>query len=285
MLRAVWVNGRRQPADGLHVSARDRGLTLADGVFETMRVHHGRVFRLDRHLARLQRGLAALQIPAPDDLREWVLAAVPDASFGSASMRLTVTRGAGPAGLAPPADAHPTVIVAVNPFPAFPAATYENGLMVHVASARRNEHALTSGLKTLAFTESVAALLEARRAGADDAVFLDTAGHWSEGTSGNLFVHTGGVLATPPLSCGALPGITRATVLEIAAARGVPAVERELDRGELFAAQEAFLTSSLRGLAPVVRVDGRPIGTGAPGELTRMVADEYARVVENECAR
>ena len=283
MLPAVWVNGSRQTAGGLHVSARDRGFTLADGVFETMRVHHGRVFRLDRHLSRIQGALAALEIPPPPELCEWVLAAVPEASFGSASMRLTVTRGIGPAGLAPPADVQPTVIVSVSPFPTFPAGLYDRGLSVRVASGRRNEHALTSRLKTIAFTESIAALLEARRAGADDAILLDTAGHCSEGTSSNLFVRAGGVLVTPPVTCAALPGITRSAVLEIAAAQGIRAVEREFGRDELITAEEAFLTSSLRGIAPVVRVDGHVIGGGSPGKITLQVAAAYAELVEREC--
>jgi branched-chain amino acid aminotransferase len=124
MLSAVWINGKRQSASGLHLSARDRGLMLADGVFETMRAHAGTVFRLDRHLSRLGHALGRLEIPAPPELREWVLAALPDANDDDAGVRLTVTRGVGAPGVAPPAEAQPTVVVAVNPLPVFPAATY-----------------------------------------------------------------------------------------------------------------------------------------------------------------
>ena len=184
----------------------------------------------------------------------------------------------------PPAEVRPTVIVAVSAFPAFAPAIYESGLAVRIASGRRNEHAMTAGLKTNAFTDAVAAILEAARVGADDALFLDTAGHCSEATSSNLFVRSGGVLLTPPLSCGVLPGITRAAVLEIAAAMGVPAAEREVEPDVLMRAGEVFLTSSLRGIAPVTRLNGRPVGAGAPGELTRAVATAYASLVERECA-
>ena len=284
MLSAVWVNGKRQSAAGLHLSARDRGAMLADGVFETMRAHAGRVFRLDRHMLRLHASLAALEIPEPAELREWLLASVPAGADGDAAIRLTVTRGVGPPGVAPPADVEPTVIVAVNPFPAFPPALYEAGLAAHVASGRRNEHAMTAGLKTIAFTDSVAALLEARRAGADEAIFLDTAGHCSEATSSNLFVVAGGVLVTPPISCAALPGITRGTVLELARAMGMGAAERAFGLDELMGAEEVFLTSSLRGIAPVARVDGRPIGSGAPGPVTRAISAAYVALIENECA-
>ena len=285
MLAAVWVNGKRQPATALHVSARDRGLTLADGLFETMRAHDGAVFRLDRHLARLQRSLATLAIAAPPDLRDWVLAAVPDAAEGAASIRLTVTRGVGAAGVAPPSDAEPTVLVTVTSFPLFPRSVYEQGLTIHVASGRRNEHAMTAGLKTTAYTDAIVALLEGRRAGADDALFLDTAGHCSEATSSNLFVRAGGILLTPPTSCAALPGVTREAVLEIARGMGVTAAERPLGLDELLGADEAFLTSSLRGIAPIANVGGRALGAGAPGELTRAVSAAYAALVERECGR
>ena len=281
----VWVDGERRPPHAAHVSAFDRGLTLADGVFETMRVAGGVVFRLDRHLARLGGALAALEIGPAPDVRGAVLAAVRDAGAGDAAVRLTVTRGAGAgAGVAPPArPAAPTVVVAVQPMPDFPARVYAEGLAAHVASGRRNERAMTAGLKTLAYTDAVAAMIEARRAGADEALFLDTEGHCSEATASNLFVVAGGALLTPPLGCGALPGVTRAGVLELAASLGIAAVERAFGLDLLLAADEALLTSSLRGLAPLVRVDGRPIGRGAPGPVTRALADAYAALVRREC--
>ena len=279
----IWVNGKRQPFDGVHVSARDRGFTLADGVFETMRAHGGRVFRLDRHLSRLASALRVLAIPVPCDLREWVGVAVHAADMTEAAVRLTVTRGISPGGLTPPDDPRPTVIVAVTPLPAFAAGIYENGLHGHVASGRRNEHAITAGLKTIAYTDAVMALLEARRAHADEALFLDTEGHCSEATSSNLFALIGRELLTPPVSCAALPGITRATVLELAATLHVPAAERAFRLDDLLAADEAFLTSSLRGIAPLVRVADRQIGSGRPGELTRRVSQRYAELVAREC--
>lgn len=280
---AIWVNGERLPADARHVSARDRGLTLADGVFETMRARRGVIFRLDRHLARLERSLDLLQVPWPADLRAWVDAALADAARGDASIRLTVTRGPAPGGVTPPPAATPTVIVAINPFPSFAPALYASGLTAHVASGRRNERSLTCGLKTLGYTDAVVAMLEAMRAGADDALFLDTESHCSEATSSNLFAWTGTELVTPPASCGALPGITRATVMEIAAAQGLRVAERAFGLDDLFAAREAFLTSSLRGIAPLVRVDGRAIGDGAPGGRTRAVAAAYAALIDEEC--
>jgi branched-chain amino acid aminotransferase len=282
---AIWVNGERLPQAGLHLSASDRGVTLADGVFETMRAHGGGVFRLDRHLGRLVGGLAALDIPARPELRDWVLDALRASGTADLTVRLTVTRGVGAGGVAPPPDPHPTTIVSVNPLPIFPPEIYDVGLTAHVVSGRRNERAMTAGLKTLAYTDAVAAWLEARRAGADEALFLDTDEHCSEATSSNLFVWTGTALLTPPLSCGALPGITRASVLELAAGLGVPAAERAFGLDDCLGAEEAFLTSSLRGVAPLVRVGAHPIGRGTPGALTRQLAGAYAALVARECGR
>ena len=279
----IWVNGERVPADGPHVSARDRGLTLADGLFETMRAHGGTVFRLDRHLARLRRGLAKLEIPAPAELREWVTAAVRAAELREAAVRLTVTRGVGPGGVAPHDDVRPTAVIAVNPMPAFPASIYEVGLSAHVASGRRNEYAMTTGLKTLAYADSVLALLEARRSGADEALFLDVEGHCSEATASNLFMWIDNQLMTPPVTCGALPGITREAVLELARDFGMPAVEQPFALAELQRAEEAFLTSSLRAIAPLVTVGGEPIGDGRPGPVAGRFAEAYASLVAREC--
>jgi branched-chain amino acid aminotransferase len=279
----VWVDGRRLPSEGAHISARDRGFTLADGVFETMKTRNGKVFRLDQHLARIEGALRVLEIPVPAELRDWVDSAIDAAHVPEASVRLTVTRGVGPGGLATPADPAPTVLVTVAPPPAFGSAMYEDGLTARVASGRRNEHSMTAGLKTLAFTDSIAALLEAHRDGADEALFLDTDGHCSEATASNFFAMIDGRLATPPTSCAALPGITRAAVIELAAGLGLRVDERPLEAARLKFATEAFLTSSLRGVAPLVRLDGLPFGTGKPGPVTRQLTAAYAELVNREC--
>jgi branched-chain amino acid aminotransferase len=281
----VWINGERQADDGPHVTARDRGLTLADGVFETMRARGGTIFRVDRHLARLERSLKVLEIPAPGALRAWVgTAAKAAAEEGEASIRLTVTRGPGAAGVAPPAIPQPTVVISVGPMPAFPESTYAAGLSAHVASGRRNEYAMTAGLKTLAYIDAVVGVLEARRAGADEVLFLDTEGHCCEASASNLFIATGTDLVTPPLTCGALPGITREAVLELGRAAGIHVGERKIGLHEVRAAKEAFLTSSLRGIAPLVRIGGTPIGRGAPGDMTRRLTAAYLALVERECS-
>jgi branched-chain amino acid aminotransferase len=279
----VWVDGERLPSEGAHISARDRGFTLADGVFETMKARHGIVFRLDRHLTRIEGALRALTIPVPSELRDWVDAAVRAAHVPDASIRLTVSRGIAAGGVGAPADPVPTVVVTVATPPSFAAAIYESGVHAHVASGRRNEHSMTAGLKTLAYTDAVAAMIEATHAGADEVLFLDTAGHCSEASASNLFAVIDGQLTTPPTTCAALPGITRAAVIELAAGMGLAVDDRPLDLAKLKFATEAFLTSSLRGIAPLVRLDGIAIGTGTPGTVTRQMMIAYADLVAREC--
>jgi branched-chain amino acid aminotransferase len=154
-----------------------------------------------------------------------------------------------------------------------------------VPSGRRNARAATSGLKTLSYTDAIVGLLEARQHGADEALFLDTDDHCSEASASNLFLWTGAALVTPPSSCGALPGVTRATVLELAAAIGLKAEERACSLDDLLSAQEAFLTSSLRGIAPLVEVNGRAIGSGRPGAITQRLSAAHDAVIERECGR
>jgi branched-chain amino acid aminotransferase len=282
-LPLVFVNGERVPTDGSHLSVRDRGFTLADGLFETMRARRNVVFREARHLARLSDGLRVMQIPEPRHLRRWVEQAVAGAGRMDVSIRLTITRGAGAAGLTPPADVKPTVVVTVSPMPHFPAETYTRGLSAIIASGRRNAGSMTAGLKTLSYTDAVLAWLEAQRAGADEALFLDEHGHCSEATASNLFIVVEGGLVTPPVTCAALPGITRATILELAKLAGIRAEEREFSADVMASAQEAFLTSSLRGIAPLRSVDNRNIGRGAPGEVTTRLRSAYAALVDREC--
>ena len=279
----LWLNGVQRSVDEPLLSPLDRGFTLADGLFETMRARGGTVFRLDAHLDRLCAGARVFGIPVPPGLRDHVAAASRTAftyGYEHASVRLTVSRGPAPPGLAPPRHPAPTIALAIAPLTP---ANEPRPLVATMASARRNEHALTSGLKTLAYTESVLALSHARAAGADDAIFLDTAGHVSEATASNIFAVIDGTLVTPPLSCGVLPGITRAAVLEMAPSLGISAREREIAEPEIAMATELFLTSSIREIAPVVRIATTAVGTGKAGAITQQLIASYEKLARNEC--
>jgi branched-chain amino acid aminotransferase len=283
----VWIDGRMVDASVPHVSALDRGFTLADGLFETMRVYGGRIFRRDAHLARLADACHTMRMAHPDGLGEAVEGAVraaTGAGMRDARLRLTVTRGAGAAGLAPSPGATPTVVVTVHPLPRPDETLYERGITAQLARTRLNERSATAGLKTLDYTEMVIALAEARDAGADDALLLDTQEHLAEATASNLFIVSGGMLFTPPLSCGVLPGITRAATLECARALGLSATERELLTNDLLRADESFLTNSVREIVPLVGVGGTAIGSGWPGPVTRLLMERYAELVRQECS-
>jgi branched-chain amino acid aminotransferase len=280
-----WVNGLPADPDAPALSVSDRGFTLADGCFETMRAYRGVIFCLDAHMQRLSVTAARLGIPVPPHLEQTVAAATRAlrAARADASVRLTMSRGIG-AGVAAPSGVVPTTVLLIGRLPPVPATLATTGLTARIASGRRNEYALSAGLKTLSYTDTVLALAEARDHGAGDALFLDTAGHLCEGSSSNLFLVAGGIVRTPPRSCGILPGITRQTVLGILGSLGIAAGETPIPPVELDAADEVFLTSSLREIAPVTRVGEQPIGSGRPGPVTGRVSAAYHRLVASAIA-
>ncbi|HET9986597.1 MAG TPA: aminotransferase class IV [Longimicrobiales bacterium] len=276
----VWVNGELVDEARAAVSVHDRGFLLGDGLFETMRAYGGRVFALREHLERLRRGAERIGLPLPDGLERAVCETVAANRLDDAAVRLTASRGAGD-GLLPPEAPSPTVVVAARPYRPDPA-WHERGIRAALARGRLDEHRATAGLKALGYLEAVVAVAEARAAGCDDALFLDTAGHLAEAAASNLFVVVDGELLTPPLSCGILPGVTRAAVLRLAARRGWTAHERALEPASLERATEAFLTSSLREIVPLVEVGGRVVGAGRPGPLAGALLSEYRDVAHGD---
>jgi branched-chain amino acid aminotransferase len=278
-----WVNGLRVDPQHPAISPLDRGFTLADGCFETMRAYAGVIFRLDAHLERLASTLARLGIPFPPHLDETIADVARTLRTASADLavRLTVTRGIG-SGIAVRDGTQPTSVLFVDRLPALPPGLRAHGLSVRIAGGKRNEFAPTAGLKTLAYTDAVVALFAARSQGADDALLLDTEGHLSEGSSSNVFLVIRGVVHTPPPQCGVLLGITRAAVIEILRQLDIPVEEFPIPPHAIAAADEMFLTSSLREIAPVTAVDGRPVGVGEVGPLTIRVLDAYRRLVQHD---
>jgi branched-chain amino acid aminotransferase len=258
----VWLNSRCLDAEAARIDPNDRGLLLGDGLFETMRAVDGHVPLLDRHLRRLREAAAILGIPLDRDDRgiAAACAAVLETNgLDMAALRLTLTRGPGPRGLLPPADPRPTLLLAAFPLPPPP----PPARAVVSRATRRNEHSRLSRLKTLGYLDNLIALEEARAAGADDALLLNTAGDLACATTANLFLVEGDALLTPRVEDGALPGITRGRVLELANGLRLACREERLPPGRVAVADGAFLTSSLAGVRPVLAVDGRPVGTGA----------------------
>lgn len=296
----VWVDGRIVSAATPVLTAFDRGFQLGDAIFETLRARAGRPTELPEHVARLHRSAVGLAIVLPDHLERRLAVAIADllaverlgGPDGDASIRITVSRGAFfGRGLLPP-DEHPapTIVVQAWPVPPTPASHLSDGLHLVPSSVRRDPENPLAAMKTTSRADYVFARIEARTAGADDALFLTIDGYLSEATSANLFLVRGGAsgahatgegdapeLATPSLACAILPGTTRDWILRWGASAGLRPVETWLTTRDLAEADEAFLSSSVAGILPVTRFAGEPIGTGRPGSWTlRARADREA---------
>jgi branched-chain amino acid aminotransferase len=295
----VWVNGELLPADARHLSVADRGFQLGDGVFETMRARGGRVTELPEHLARLHRSADGLEIPLPAAvdarLAEGIAALLAadglDGPDGDASIRITVSRGVFRSRGTLPPDEGVAATLVVQAWPVVAAAPEALGRGVHLVTSRirRDPQDPLATLKTTSRAEYVFAKLEARRAGADDALFLTITDHLSETTSANLFLVRSGPdgaqeLATPALECAILAGTTRSWLLGWGERVGLRPVEGWLTPAELAAADEAFLCSSVAGVLPVTMVDGARIGDGQPGPWTRRARSDRESMIRGEDA-
>ncbi len=265
----VWLNGALVAEDTARIGPTDRGFTLGDGLFETIRVADGRACHLGRHFARLRAGLKLLDLALPWDeatLGMGMAALVGMAGLTAGALRLTVSRGPAPRGLLPPAQLTPTVLITLAP-----AAPSHGPVQAVIArGTRRNEHSPLSSVKVLSALDLVLARQEAARAGADDALLLNTCGRLAEASYANLFLVLHGQLFTPPVIDGALPGIRRGLILESGRA-----VERPLAEADLAQATEIILTNSL-GVRPVVSVDGRLVGDGMPGPVFKQLMEDAA---------
>jgi branched-chain amino acid aminotransferase len=286
----VWVDRSLRAAADAHLSAFDRGFQLGDGVFETLRAYAGRPIELLEHIDRLRRSADGLSIQLPTDVGGRVETAIAElleaeglaGPNGDAAIRITVSRGPIVArGLVPADDpVAPTLVVQAWPVSPPPPGNLEQGLRLVSSSVRRDPSNPLAGLKTTSRADHVFARLEARAAGADDALFLTIDGRLSEATSANLFLVAGRRLATPSLDCAVLVGTTRQWLLRWAPAAGLDPWEGSLRPDELLAADEAFLSSSVAGILPVTSYDGAPIGEGRPGRVTmraRAVREAFIR--------
>jgi branched-chain amino acid aminotransferase len=288
----VWVNGRLLPAGAPHLSAFDRGFQLGDGVFETLRARAGHPTELPEHVARLQRSAEGLAIPLPDGLEATLARGIADlvAAEGldgpgvDASIRITVSRGSiVERGLLPKdVNVAPTIVIQAWPVLPAPAGHLEHGLRLAVSTIRRDPENPLSALKTTSRADYVYARLEARRAGADDALFLTVDGFLSEATTANVFLVRGDELATPALGCAILPGTTRSWILAWASRVGLHASEGWLSIADLASADEAFLSSSVAGILPVTRLAGQAIGAGVPGPWSRRARSDREAFIDGE---
>ncbi|WP_102961068.1 aminotransferase class IV [Mangrovicella endophytica] len=272
----VWLNGAFVPA-GNAIDAADRGLLLADGLFDTALLIDGVVFRRNDHLARLADGLAQLSIPVAQSNLEAAMTALA-ARQGDGSIRLSVTRGPGPRGLQMPAEPRPTILGTAAPLA--PTSMFAP-LRLAAARIRRNETSPLSRLKSLSYLDAVLAQNEAKAAGADEALFLNTAGHVACTALGNLFALKDGHLSTPPLADGVLPGIMRRWILAQAEDAGLAIAERSLVPADL-AGASLFVSNSLRLIAPASLGDEVPVALPDP---LRLLMERLCKAVAAECGR
>lgn len=286
----VDLNGQLVPKEEARVSVFDRGFLYGDGVFETLRVYNGIVFRRDAHWDRLQRSASLIRLELPftgNEYRERLDRVVAVNGLTEAVARVTVSRGVGEGSFTIDYDQRPTTVFAARPFEGYPEGYYRDGVTIIFAETlRMNPAALNPAAKSANYLNSVLAKAEADDAGAFDAVMLNAAGFLTEGSVTNLFIVRGEQLLTPSVDSGILPGITRATVLELARDVGAEPTETALKSEDLLGSDEVFLTNTTAEVMPVARVGDAQIGAGTPGGVTRELHRAYRELVRQEsCAK
>ena len=269
----IWLDGELVDESQAKISVFDHGVLYGDGVFEGIRFYNRRVFRLEEHIRRLFESARAIVLEVPwtqEEVCKFVVETVAANGLDDGYIRLVVTRGTGSLGLSPYLCKKASMFIIASTISLYPAEHYENGLSVITCATRRPAPAaLMPQVKSLNYLNNVMAKVEAIQAGALEAVMLNEQGYVAECTGDNVFILRDGVLHTPQVNDGALDGITRRVILELADQLGIPKVERSLTRYDLFIADEFFLTGTAAEVIPVVSLDRRVIGDGTPGPLTR----------------
>ncbi|MHA2621180.1 MAG: branched-chain-amino-acid transaminase [bacterium JZ-2024 1] len=284
----VFINGRYYPKSNAHISAYDHGLLYGDGVFEGIRVYNGRVFKLREHLDRLYRSARAIMIDIPysyDELMYHTLETLRrNRLYDRAYIRLVVTRGQGDLGINPKkCRMGSTIIIITDTIQIYPAEAYEQGIATITCNTRKvSPDALPTEVKTLNYLSNILAIIEANNAGAAEGIMLDSNGWVTEATVDNIFIVRQRVVITPPVYLGILPGITRATVMDLARERGYAVIEQPFTTAHIYTSDEVFLTGTGAEVIPVVRVDNRIIGDGKPGPITKELITAFRELTQVE---
>lgn len=275
----VYIDGKFYDQKNAKISVFDHGLLYGDGVFEGIRAYNGRVFKLREHIDRLFASAKAILLQIPISHAAVMKATVDTCrrnKIRDGYVRLVVTRGVGTLGLDPNRCAKPSIIIIAGGIQLYPAELYQKGMsIVTVPTTRNLVNAVNPAIKSLNYLNNVMAKIEALNAGVQEAVMLNNEGFVAECTGDNLFIVKDGRLFTPPLFAGALYGITRQTVMELARESGISAAETNLTRYDLFVADECFLTGTGAEIIPVTKIDGRVIGNGRPGPVTHDLVERY----------
>jgi branched-chain amino acid aminotransferase len=275
----IYLNGKHVSREEAKVSVFDHGLLYGDGVFEGIRVYDGCVFRLRQHLERLYRGAQGIQLTIPlsiQGLQDVVVETVRLNEKRDAYVRLVVTRGDGDLGLSPSKCPHPTVFVIVDDIVIYPEEVYREGVEVIITDIRRVPAVcINPEWKTLNYMNNILAKLDGERKGYQEVIMLNMEGEVAEGSSDNIFIYHDSRIRTPAVPLGALPGITRGAVLDIAKEEKIPTEEGRIRPDDLYAAEECFLTGTAAELVPVVRIDGRPVKDGRVGPMVTRLREIF----------
>jgi branched-chain amino acid aminotransferase len=284
----IYLDGKFVDDAEAKVSVFDHGLLYGDGVFEGIRLYGKNIFRLDEHLERLEYSAKAILLTLPLTRKELAWATAETCRQNGMTdgyIRLVVTRGVGDLGLAPWSCPKPTVFIIASKISLYPQEHYDNGLAIVTVPTRRiNPAALPPTIKSLNYMNNILGKIEARQFGALEAIMLNDQGYVAECTADNVFTIHKGTIYTPSASPGALKGITRGTIFDIAQEIGVPIQEVNMTRYDIWCADECFLTGTGAEVIPVVKLDGREIGTGKPGPITQRVLTSFRQrvLVEGE---
>ncbi len=282
----IYINGKFHDRADARISVFDHGLLYGDGVFEGLRIYHGRVFKLGEHIERLYRSAKAISLDIPmsiEEMQDAVIETVEVNGKEDGYIRLVVTRGEGRLGVDPSSCRRATVIIIVSDIQLYPEEYYEKGIAIITASSRRMpSDTLDPRIKSLNYLNNILAKIEAEQAGCLEAVMLNREGFVAECTGDNVFIVRDSELLTPDPCHGALDGITRRFVMELAASAGIRASEAAITRYDLYTAEECFLTGTGAEIMPVIRIDGRTIGSGKPGRITRMLTERFRRVISEQ---
>lgn len=275
----IYIDGEFFDQAEAKISVFDHGLLYGDGVFEGIRFYNGRVFRMEEHIDRLWESARSICLDIPlarEELDEALLETIRQNDLRDGYIRLIVTRGVGNLGLNPAQCKRPGIIIIASTIALYPEEVYQRGLtVVTVATRRMGPATLNPAIKSLNYLNNVLARIEANLANADEALMLNDAGNIAECTADNVFIVKRGQIMTPPITAGALRGITRSVVFDIANELGIKISEPELTRHDLYIADEAFLTGTAAEVIPMIKVDGRTIGNGKPGEITNRTIKRF----------
>jgi len=280
----IYIDGEFYDKENAKISVFDHGLLYGDGVFEGIRFYGGKVFRLEDHVARLFDSAKAICLTiglTPAEISEATLETIRQNGLQDGYVRLVVTRGCGDLGLNPDLCPRATVFIIASKITLYSPDKYEAGLHVVTCATRRIPHgALSPMVKSLNYLNNVLAKIEAQQAGAGEGLMLNEQGYVAECTGDNIFIVKNGAIFTPPISSGALAGVTRAVVFELAAEAGIPISEPQMTRYDIYTCDECFLTGTAAEVIPAVRLDNRVIGTGLPGPVTKRLIARFHELTE-----